>query len=98
MKFNSSHVETKDEELEVGKNYIYKESLPNTLFLFRLDNIQNGHPDPMRGKNWVTLGITVLKSIYKEEEGSETTLGFRDGEHLYHAGMWRIYDEGRYTI
>lgn len=98
MKFNSSVIETNNETLEVGKNYIYKESFPSEMLLFRLDDIKRGdHPD--NGPNWVELIITILKAQYaKDAVDEKITLAFRDGEQLYHGGMWRIYDEGTYQF
>lgn len=98
MKFNSSVIETSDDTLEVGKNYIYKESLPSEILLFRLDDIKRGdHPD--NGPNWVELTITILKAHYaKDGIGEQITICFRDGEHTYYGGMWKIYNEGTYQL
>ena len=96
MKFDSSFIDTENDELEIGRNYIYKESIPQQLFLFRLDDIKIGHPE--YGEKYITLTITYLKARYWGDckIGSQTTISFMDGEHIYFGGMWHIYDGSLY--
>ena len=94
MKIDASFVETKGNEIEVGKQYQYKESMPNMLFdITILEDLCNE-------KEW-----RFKYQVDKVLQGK--SYGLRDGEenefmcnkeyaNVYHGGMFRIYDAGTY--
>jgi len=92
MKIDSSFLATTGSELEEGKTYIYKESLPYTMWRIRVDKLSEDK-DGM-----VTIAYTVLNSIYPEDIGQKDTMTMHQGGHYYFGGMWQIYDDGTYMF
>ncbi len=82
MKIDSNQICTKDNEIVEGEIYQYKESMPNSIFDFKVLKI-------IETDDWWGFDVEIVNTKEK------TNFGFAKGRYAY-GGMFRFYDRGTY--
>jgi hypothetical protein len=90
MKYSHNQVCTNNGEIEVGKEYDYKESLPTIISLVKvLADTSN--------EEFIEFELEVIKSFHNfPKTGEKFSVSARRGHYAY-GGMWRLWDAGTYT-
>ncbi len=91
MKFDHNQICTSNDEIEVGKQYIYRESLPLIIAEVKILS-DNSDEESIR------FTAEVIKSrdnFFKV--GEQLSISARLGHYAY-SGMWRLEDSGAYSI
>lgn len=91
MKFDHNQILTRDKEIEVGKQYIYRESMPSILAEVKILADDSD-------EEFIRFTVEVIKSRedFTKIDG-QFTISARRGHYAY-GGMWRLEDSGTYLI
>lgn len=95
MKVLSPFVSTIDNEIEVGKKYQYKESLPSVIFEFKV--LEDLSDDKTWNFKYEVTGV-LPGADYGIQVGAISNLVFIKDFHGFFPGMFMILDEGSYAL
>ena len=88
MKFNHNQVCTKNNEVEVGKQYCYKEDSMIVEVKILADNSD---------KEFIGFTVEVIESRDDFlKVGEQFPISARRGHYAF-SGMWRLWDSGEYV-
>ena len=89
MKYSHNQICTKDDEIEVGKQYCYKEGFPTVIAeVIILEDNSNDE--------FIAFKVKVIKAFDDfPKAGEEFDISARRGKYAY-SGMWRLWDSGTY--
>lgn len=91
MKYNSSHIHTQDNEIEVGKEYQYYESMPNVIANIKI--IEDNSTDDMIAFKVEVTDDSLSKWVRVGDQFDITATR----ENIAYGGMWKIYDKDTYV-
>ncbi|MBA7659154.1 hypothetical protein ES703_67125 [subsurface metagenome] len=89
MKFDHNQICTRNNEIEVGKQYIYRESLPTIIAEVKILSDDSD-------KEFIRFTVVVIKSRGSfPKVGEQFSISAKRGHYAY-GGMWRLEDSGTY--